>query len=168
VIETRLATPHEYDEAGRVTALAYAEFVGPGEHAWAEYVDEIADVRSRADVAEVIVALDEGRIVGSATLELGDRIDADDPPLGPDEAHIRMLGVDPEARGRGVARALMDACFATAREAGRSRMTLYTTLRMHAAQTMYASMGFTRLEDRVFPVGFVLLSYERPIGTWPT
>jgi ribosomal protein S18 acetylase RimI-like enzyme len=103
VIETRRARPDEYDEAGRVTALAYREFVRPGETLWESYVEEIADVRSRAEIADVIVALEDGRIVGSATLELGDRIDADeDPPLEPDEAHIRMLGVSPDARGRSV------------------------------------------------------------------
>jgi ribosomal protein S18 acetylase RimI-like enzyme len=166
MIETRRARPDEYDEAGRVTALAYREFVRPGETLWESYVEEIADVRSRAEIADVIVALEDGRIVGSATLELGDRIDADeDPPLAPDEAHIRMLGVAPQARGRGVARALMQACFAAARDAGRARITLHTTQRMRVAQAMYEAMGFTRLEDRVFPDGFVLLSYERSIST---
>lgn len=166
MIETRRARPDEYDEAGRVTALAYREFVRPGETLWESYVEEIADVRSRAEIADVIVALEDGRIVGSATLELGDRIDADeDPPLAPDEAHIRMLGVAPQARGRGVARALMQACFAAARDAGRARITLHTTQRMRVAQAMYEAMGFTRLEDRVFPDGFVLLSYERWIPT---
>ena len=166
MIETRRARPDEYDEAGRVTALAYREFVRPGETLWESYVEEIADLRSRAEIAEVIVALEDGRIVGSATLELGDRIDADeDPPLAPDEAHIRMLGVAPEARGRGIARALMQACFAAARDADRSRITLHTTQRMRAAQAMYEAMGFTRLEDRVFPDGFVLLSYERSVSS---
>ncbi len=74
-----------------------------------------------------------------------------------------MLGVDPEARGRGVARALIEACFANAADAGRSRMTLHTTGRMRAAQAMYESMGFERLPDREFPDGFVLLTYEKPI-----
>jgi ribosomal protein S18 acetylase RimI-like enzyme len=166
MIETRRARSDEYDEAGRVTALAYREFVRPGETLWESYVEEIADVRSRAEIADVIVALEDGRIVGSATLELGDRIDADeDPPLERDEAHLRMLGVAPEARGRGVARALMQACFSAARDAGRSCITLHTTQRMRVAQAMYEAMGFTRLEDRVFPDGFVLLSYERSIAT---
>ena len=147
-----------------MTALAYREFVAPGESDWEEYLEHIADVERRADASTVFVAVDDDRIVGSATLELGERIDDDDPPLREDEAHIRMLGVHPEARGRGVARALMDACFATARDAGRSRMSLHTTHRMTTAQAMYEGMGFVRLEDRVFPDGFVLLTYERPIG----
>jgi ribosomal protein S18 acetylase RimI-like enzyme len=162
-MNVRTATAREYGEAGRVTALAYREFVRPGESAWVAYLDEIADVARRAEVATVYIAIDDDRIVGSATLELGERIDDDDPPLEHGEAHIRMLGVDPQTRGRGVARALMDACFAAARDAGRTRMTLHTTHRMTSAQAMYEHLGFRRREDRVFPDGFVLLTYERAI-----
>ena len=35
---------------------------------------------------------------------------------------------------------------------------------MRDAQLMYERLGFERLEDRVFPDGFVLLTYRRPIG----
>ncbi len=163
-IRIRPARSEEYDEAGRVTALAYREFVRPGDGSWHAYLARIADVAGRADRTTVLVALDdERRIVGSATLELGERIDEDDPPLAPDEAHIRMLGVHPENRSRGIARALMEACFERARAVGRTRMTLHTTERMRAAQAMYEGMGFERRPDRVFPDGFVLLTYEKPI-----
>jgi ribosomal protein S18 acetylase RimI-like enzyme len=57
----------------------------------------------------------------------------------------------------------MDACFAGAREAGRTRVTLHTTSRMRVAQAMYEAMGFERRPDRVFPDGFVLLTYEKPV-----
>jgi ribosomal protein S18 acetylase RimI-like enzyme len=162
-VEVREARPDEYAEAGRVTALAYREFVGPGETRWEAYLDEIADVASRAATATVLLALEDARILGSATLELGDRIDDDDPPLRPDEAHIRMLGIDPAWRGRGAARALMEACEERARAAGRSRITLHTTHRMTLAQAMYEHLGFERQPDRVFPDGFVLLTYQRRI-----
>jgi ribosomal protein S18 acetylase RimI-like enzyme len=162
-VEVREIRPDEYDEAGRVTALAYREFVLPGEDSWEEYLEKIADVAGRAGRSLVLVAVEEDRILGSATLELGERIDDEDPPLAADEAHIRMLGVDPDARGRGIARALIDACFDRARRAGRSRMTLHTTMRMPIAQGMYERMGFHRLEDRVFPDGFVLLTFEKAI-----
>jgi ribosomal protein S18 acetylase RimI-like enzyme len=162
-MEVRPVTPAEHDEAGRVTALAYREFVRPGETDWEEYVEHVGDVASRAAAATVFVAIEGGRIVGSATLELGERLDDDDPPLAPDEAHLRMLGVDPSARGRGVARALIVACVDAARAAGRARMTLHTTQRMTQAQAMYEHLGFRRLEDRVLPDGFVLLTYERAV-----
>ncbi len=163
VVEVREVRPDEHEEAGRVTALAYREFVQPGETAWEEYLGEIADVAARAGRTHVLVAVEDDRILGSATLELGERVDDDDHPLGPDEAHIRMLGVHPDARGRGVARALMDACEDRARAAGRTRITLHTTHRMTVAQAMYEHLGFERRPDRVFPDGFVLLSYERRI-----
>lgn len=161
--EVRPVRPDEFEEAGRVTALAYREFVRPGDRAWEEYLEHIADISHRARRAAVLVVAEGGRILGSATLELGERIDDDDPPLASDEAHIRMLGVHPEARGRGVARALMAACFDLARREGRGRVTLHTTHRMKTARAMYERMGFQRLEDRVFPDGFVLLTYQRAL-----
>ena len=160
-IEIRPVRPEEHEKAGRVTALAYREFADSDD--WDHYLGKIADVGARASMALVLVAVEDGEVLGSATLELGERIDDDDPPLAPDEAHIRMLGVDPEARGRGVARALIGACFANAAEAGRTQMTLHTTQRMRAAQAMYEAMGFERLPDRVFPDGFVLMTYEKAI-----
>jgi ribosomal protein S18 acetylase RimI-like enzyme len=163
-VEVREARPEEHAEAGEVTALAYREYVRPGEVAWEDYLERIADVAARARVATVLVAVEDGRVLGSATLELGARIEGGDPPLAPDEASVRMLGVHPDARGRGVARALMDACFDLARDAGRARVSLETTQRMTAAQAMYAHMGFVRGPDRVFPDGFVLLHFERDVS----
>jgi hypothetical protein len=37
-------------------------------------------------------------------------------------------------------------------------------MRMKIAQAMYERMGFERLEDQVFPDGFVLLSFEKAIS----
>ncbi|MDP9298058.1 MAG: GNAT family N-acetyltransferase [Actinomycetota bacterium] len=164
-IEVREATPEEYDETGRVTAEAYREFVGPGDDDWVRYVDHIADVSDRAQRAIVLVAVEAGRILGSVTLEIEDRIEPDgDPPLRPHEASIRMLGVDPAARGRGIARLLMAECESRARAAGRTLVTLHTTRRMKAAQRLYESLGYERGEDRVFPDGFVLLSYSASLA----
>ncbi len=159
--EIREALPHEYDEAGEVTALAYREHAREGEADWERYLDRLRDVRSRASVARVLVVVEEGRVLGTATLELTGRIDEEHDPLAADEAHLRMLAVHPEARRRGVAKALMAACDDASRGAGKSRLTLNTTERMKAAQTMYESLGFARMPDRVFPDGFVLLSYEK-------
>jgi ribosomal protein S18 acetylase RimI-like enzyme len=161
-IEVRRATREEYAEAGRVTAGAYREFARPGDTQWQDYLDRIADVGGRAGRTVVLVAVEDGRILGSSTLELEGRTESDDDsPLAPDEAHVRMLGVDPGARRRGIARLLMEASFAEARRAGKERVTLHTTARMRAAQAMYESLGFERLEDVVYPDGFVLISYEK-------
>ncbi|MGH2660918.1 MAG: GNAT family N-acetyltransferase [Actinomycetota bacterium] len=162
-IEVRPARPDEFEEAGRVTALAYGEFVRPNDADWQDYLARIGDVAGRADRTKVLVAVEEGRILGSVTLELDGRTEPDDDPLPPDEAHVRMLGVHPEARRRGIARILMEACADQARRAGKRRITLNTTMRMRAAQAMYESLGFSRMEDRVFPDGFVLLGYSKEL-----
>jgi ribosomal protein S18 acetylase RimI-like enzyme len=161
-IEVREATPEEHELAGEVTAGAYREFAQGAD--WHRYLEMIADVPSRADRTTILVAVDEGRIVGSATLELTERTEHDDEPLRPGESHIRMLGVAPDARRRGVARALMLGCMARARDEGKTFMTLHTTPTMGAAQRMYESLGFVRGDDRVFPDGFVLLSYRKELG----
>jgi ribosomal protein S18 acetylase RimI-like enzyme len=160
-IEVRRALPAEYEEAGRVTALAYREFVRPEDADWNDYLDRIADVRDRAGRTVVLVAVEDRRILGSATLELEGRTEEGEPPVPPDEAHLRMLGVHPDARRRGIARMLMDASVEEARRAGKRRLTLNTTRRMRAAQAMYEALGFERMDDRVFPDGFVLLGYEK-------
>lgn len=164
-IQVRDATPDEYEEAGRVTAEAYREFATQGDEDWARYLTRLADVRERADRTTILVALEEGRIVGSVTLELEGRVADwdDDSPLAPGEAHIRMLGVDPAARGRGVGRALMSASEERARRAGKRVLTLNTTRRMRAAQAMYERLGYQRGDEVVFPDGFVLLSYSRAL-----
>jgi ribosomal protein S18 acetylase RimI-like enzyme len=166
-MEVREATADEHAAAGRVTAEAYREFVRPGDDAWEAYLRRIADVAARADRTTVLVAVEDGRVLGSLTLELEGRVPDEGEerrPLEPEEAHIRMLGVDPDARARGVARALMAESEERARAAGKTFMTLNTTHRMKAAQAMYEHLGFERVEDIVFPDGFVLLGYSKRLS----
>jgi ribosomal protein S18 acetylase RimI-like enzyme len=166
-IEIREAEPEDHPEAGRVTALAYREFVTTDDEGdWARYLERMADVAERADRTRILVAVEGDRILGSLTLELEGRVsDWDgDPPLRPGEAHIRMLGVDPAARTRGVGTLLMAAAEARARAAGKTFVTLHTTPRMEAAQRMYARLGYERTEDHVFPDGFVLLGYRKELS----
>jgi ribosomal protein S18 acetylase RimI-like enzyme len=162
-VEIREARPDEYVEAGEVTALAYREFVRPNDADWEEYLERIADIEGRASRTTILVAVEDDRILGSATLELEGRTDDQDGELAPEEAHIRMLGIHPDARRRGIAKALMAACLERARRHGKTRITLHTTHRMRAAQAMYGSLGFERRDDLVFPDGFVLLTYERSL-----
>lgn len=159
-VEIREARPDEYEEAGVVTADAYREFFAAGDQHH-PYLEEIADVAERAARTTIIVAVDGDRIVGSATLELDGRTSEEAGPLAPNEAHIRMLGVSADARRAGVGRALMADCERRAGEAGRTRMTLHTIVRMRAARAMYESLGYERSSDRVLPDGFVLLGYTK-------
>ena len=160
-IEVRAVRPEEYEEAGEATARAYVEFIPPERPEWQEYVGRIGDIAARAQHTVVLVALVDGAIAGTATVELDRHVEDDwREDVAPDEAHLRMLGVDPAYRRRGVARALMDAVLALAAERGRTRVTLETTPQMRAAQQMYESMGFVARGRRDQGPGLTLLSYE--------
>jgi GNAT superfamily N-acetyltransferase len=161
-MEIRSVRPGEEEEAGRVTALAYSEFAPPGDEDWAEYLGEIADVAGRVDRTIVLGAFDGDRVLGTATIEMDDTLGDDDVELPPDTASLRMLGVDPAVRGRGVGRALVEACLDRARAAGKHVMVLRTTEKMLVAHGLYASMGFARDLDRdqSFDDGFRLIAFR--------
>lgn len=65
--------------------------------------------------------------------------------LALDTAELKRMYVAPEARGRGVARRLAEHAIAAATAFGYSRLRLGTLTTMHAAQRLYASVGFRRI-----------------------
>ena len=164
--EIREARPDEHEAAGRVTAEAYHEFFAldaiDEDHT---YLSRSGDIAGRAGRITILVAVEDDRILGTLTLELEGRVGDKhgDPPLAPGEAHIRMLGVAPAARARGVGGTLMGAAEARARAAGKTEMTLNTTHLMTAAQAMYRAMGYERGPDEVMPDGFVLMSFRKAL-----
>jgi GNAT superfamily N-acetyltransferase len=167
-IEVRPVRPNEHEEAGRVTAEAYREFADGGD-GWSEYLERIADVADRAERTMVLVATEDGRVLGTLTLELDRRVEEDEDHregerLPPHQAHVRMLGVDPSARGRGVGGALMEESIRVAKHHGKTLMTLNTTSRMQTAQRMYEGMGFVRQPDWQVSEDFSLLAYELKLG----
>jgi GNAT superfamily N-acetyltransferase len=131
--------------AGRVTVAANAEFApsdpdDPFQPSWARYREEMADAAARAAQGVLLVAVEDGRVVGTVTLYLA----PGSLQWRPGDAMFRLLAVDPAARGRGIGRALFQACLDRARTAGKRRMALHTTEWMHVARAMYERAGFRR------------------------
>ena len=67
-------------------------------------------------------------------------------PIGGRVAEVKRMFVEPEWRGRGVGRALMDAVIAGARAREYATLRLGTLDDMLAAQALYRSLGFTPVE----------------------
>jgi GNAT superfamily N-acetyltransferase len=119
-----------------VHAGASVSFILPFSHAdanafWAHKV--LPGVES--GLCRVVVARSDGRIVGTAQLDLAT------PPNQPHRAEVRKLLVHPSVRRQGIARALMIEIEQEAREAGRDLLTLDTTTGGFA-ESLYRSLGY--------------------------
>ena len=160
----RPVRPEERELAGRATRAGFVALAGEADP---EYLDLIADVTGRCGRTTVLVAVaDEGRVLGSVTVELTAKVDPTR-ELVPGEAHLRMLGVAPEAQGQGVGRALVEAAAALARAAGKSRLTLGTRSEMVAARRLYERMGFRAGPPAEWAPGHSYLTYELELEARP-
>ena len=90
-------------------------------------------------VGVFLVAWLDGRLAGCG----GWRTYEADPVV----AELKRMYTRPEARGRGVARAVLRALEESARAAGRKRMILETGHLQPEAITLYESAGYTRIPD---------------------
>jgi DNA-binding MarR family transcriptional regulator/GNAT superfamily N-acetyltransferase len=62
-------------------------------------------------------------------------------------ARLRLLLVEPAARGAGLGRKLVEAAVAFARRAGYREVVLWTHRELHAARRIYADIGFRKTEE---------------------
>ncbi len=166
----RRARADELDEVAEITLAAYDEYM-PDEASsparrtsFAEYRTDLADVAGRVERgAVVLVAERDGRIVGTVSyFPPGSDNSGEGWPAS--HAGIRLLGVIPKERGKGIGRMLTEECIRRAKEAGAPAIGLHTTELMWIARDMYERMGFIRVPEYDFSVPELLIAaYRLPL-----
>jgi GNAT superfamily N-acetyltransferase len=145
----RVALPGEYADVGRVTAEGYHAddlLRRPDGLIDNDYEERLTDAGRRADEAQLLVAVDDGQVIGTVTWcppsspwrELATR---------PDQAEFRMLSVAAAGRRRGVGRALVNACLNRARAQGMREVLISSLPQMTAAHALYREFGFVRAPE---------------------
>ena len=99
----------------------------------ADFLDRFDPARERCWIAEL-----DGENVGSVCLV----------KKSTTVAKLRLLIVDPRARGLGIGRRLVDECVQFARQAGYRTITLWTHRQLTAARRIYESCGFKCVDRR--------------------
>ena len=135
----RPARPGDYGWVISRHGALYAEEHGWGPsfeaycaHVVADYVEKHDPQRENAWIAEV-----GGAPVGSIFCVRRDE----------ETAQLRLLLLEPSARGLGIGARLVEECVRFARQAGYRRMVLFTTELQRDAMRIYAKAGFQFVEE---------------------
>ncbi len=146
----RIAESHEHCVVARVILKSYAEY-GPllPPDAWERYSQNILDVRSRMTESELLIAVEDGEIVGSATFYPA-RIRRTQSEWPLEWTGARLIAVLPERRGRGIGKALVEECIRRSHDQNAVAFALHTTPYMELARCMYERMGFVRVPQYDF------------------
>jgi ribosomal protein S18 acetylase RimI-like enzyme len=136
--------PADRAAVNAVALAAFAQYAGD----YADWPTFSAGIGRMADLAgdgDLLVAERAGRVAG-AVVHVG--------PGRPrsaifpeDWSVLRMLVVDPDRRGGGIGRALVDAALERAVRAHAPAVGLHTSPIMAAALRMYLALGFVREHD---------------------
>lgn len=138
----RRARAEDHEAIGDLTLAAYRPHLHPD----SAYLERLRDAAARDREAELWVAFEDDRLLGSVTIcpegspwrELAE----------PGEGELRMLAVAPAAQGSGVGRALAELVLERFRAIGASAVVLSSESSMTAAHRLYDRLGFVRTPGR--------------------
>ena len=142
----RDAVPADYPAIRGVVIAAYRQYEGLiARDIFSPYLADVLDLDQHARHGRLLVVEVDGRIRGFGAFYPDASVQGFGWPPG--WASGRALAVDPSARGRGVARALLAAVERLAREAGAPVYAFHTASFMTDAIALYERLGYRRAPE---------------------
>ena len=145
-------TEADHAAVGSLLLEAYADYAERMGSEWVRLRDGLAQAANRLTDAEIAGV--RGASGLDAVVFYFGPSKSDGVIFPRDWASLRLLGVTPAARGRGLSRQLTDWCIARARGQGATRIGLHTSEAMTTARGLYERMGF--VVDADLPMNFGL------------
>lgn len=103
-----------------------------------------------------LVARLDGEAVGCGAITL----------LGADSAEVKRMYAAPEARGRGIGRAVLERLEGVAKGLGISRLVLETGIHQHDAMALYERAGYRRVDCwGDYAASPTSVCYEKQVGS---
>lgn len=140
------------EEVRRILVESYleyeTEYTDP--QVWKDYLEEIKASVDNPKVDKILVAKSGKEVLGSLQLFRSSEQAYGIPELDIQAPIVRLLGVHPKARGRGVAQELLKASIAYAKELGAKSLYLHSSDKMHKAIRLYEWLGFKRDQTKEF------------------
>ena len=154
----RDARADEFEAIGRMMVAVYSGLDGfPRPESQPDTYKGLAGIGDEAAKpdARILVALEKERIAGAVVFyaNMAAYRPGGTAPHEIEAAGFRFLAADPDARGRGIAAALIEQCIALARAGRRRRLVVHATEAMKAARAIFAARGFRRAPDLDFVEG---------------
>ena len=146
-VTIRDAEPADHSRAAELLSSAYAEYLRLAEEepGWIDYVaKEVPDISARSEDTLIVAENGSGEMLACVTYVAPGRSPVTKQGLPVEWAVIRLLAVDPGARGLGLGRSLTEECIARARRDGAKVLGLHTVNEMNVAQGLYERTGFVR------------------------
>ena len=125
------------------------------------YIGEIKKSLDNPNLDRVLVAKSGDEVLGTLQIFLSSEAAYGRPEIEIHAPIVRLLGVHPSVRGKGIARRLLEESIDYAKQLGARSLYLHTTDKMSDAIRLYERLGFQRdLEKEFLKYDFLVKCYR--------
>ncbi len=152
----RDAISSEFLKIGKLMVDVYSQLEGfPNKDEQPNYYKTLANIGNitKNPKTRLLVVVSSNKKIEGAVVYFGDMKYYGSGGIATSEkdaSGFRLLAVDPEARGKGIGRLLINTCLQIAKDEKQNQMIIHSTKAMQIAWKMYESMGFARSQDLDF------------------